>query len=142
MEGYYVLLAALIIIAFYTDATRTKLPNWLTLSGAVSGLLYHLIFFGWNGLMFSLIGGLVGFAVMLILYLFKAMEAGDVKLFAAIGTITGIEFVLYCMMYAIVFAGMIGVFILAFKKYKKHRRFPFMYAVLPAVFTTCFYYVV
>jgi prepilin peptidase CpaA len=164
----YMLLAIFLCLAFYTDIKRTKIPNILTVSGAFAGLGYHFIYKGTDGIFFSFLGLIVGFGVFFLLYLFGAVGAGDVKLFGAIGALTGIEFVLYSSMYSILYAGLIGIVIVLIKKefvtrivhlfkhlfyllllkdiksissIKKSEsyRFPFMYAVLPGVIT-CYYY--
>ena len=165
METEYILLALLIVIALYQDLKKGKIPNKLTYSAMLVGLGYHLIINGLSGLVFSLAGITVGFVVFILLYLIGAVGAGDVKLFAAIGSLTGIEFVLYCSMYSIIYAGIIGLIIIIVKrefftrisnilryltdlilflrvtnikslKNKESLTFPFMYAVLPAVITT------
>lgn len=162
------ILFILLIIAFYTDVRHKKLPNWLTVSGMLVGVVFHLITAGVDGLIFSFLGLLVGGGIFLLLYLFKTIGAGDVKLFAAIGAIVGVKMVLYIMMYSIIFAGMLSVIILLFtrmflskllqaaveltssitsgnfrklEEYKvtKATRFPFMYAVLPSVIVSYYY---
>lgn len=169
MKIEYILLMILIIIAFYIDITRGKIPNILTYSTILVGLIYHLIADGINGLLFSIIGMIVGFSIFIILYMFGAIGAGDVKLFAAIGSLTGSELVLYISMYSIIYAGVIGLFVLIVRKeffvrigkllncffnlalfsdvvtiksinYNEMLTFPFMYAVLPGVVTTMFFY--
>ena len=164
----YVLLSILIGIAFWTDARRSLIPNGITMSGVATGLLYHSWADGWPGLAQSLLGLAAGFAVLVLLYALGALGAGDVKLFAAIGAITGFTFVLYSMMYSILYAGVIGIILLVWKRQllrrglrlvhwlflllihrdaallrtMKHQdtlRFPFMYAVLPGVLTAGYY---
>jgi prepilin peptidase CpaA len=118
---------------------------------------------GWlSGLLDSSAGLLVGFIVMLLLYAMGAVGAGDVKLFGAIGAIAGLQFVLYGIMNAVLCAGIVGLAILLWKREIRQRmrtvgaallgvwiwrdirpvqalkqadplRFPFMYAVLPAM---------
>lgn len=162
-------LFVLIAIAFYTDVRYKKLPNWLTASGMLVGVVYHFIVGGVDGLVFAFFGLLVGGGIFLVLYIFKVIGAGDVKLFAAIGAIIGVNVVLYIMMYSVVFAGVLAIIILLstrtflariltgitefmgsmlsrdfnrMESYKttKATRFPFMYAVLPAV-VVAYYYV-
>ncbi len=101
-------LFAYLLIALYWDVRHSKLPNWLTAGGVAFGFVYHLIANGLDGLIFSVIGCLVAGLIFMILYVFKALGAGDVKLFAAIGAIVGTELVLQLMMYSIIFAGLIG----------------------------------
>lgn len=170
LHFYDYLLFIFLIIAFVLDVRHHKLPNWLTASGMLIGIVYHLISNGIDGLIFSFLGLLVAGGIFLILYIFKAIGAGDVKLFAAIGSFVGIKMVLYMMMYSIIFGGIIGIIILLFTKtflskitialfafidsvtskslgkledfkVNKATKFPFMYAVIPAVAFTYYYMV-
>jgi prepilin peptidase CpaA len=162
------LLAIFIITAFISDARRSLIPNTLTVSAAVGGLIYHIAFDGWNGLLDSVIGLFVGFFMLLLLYVLGALGAGDVKLFAALGALMGTIFVWQSIMYSLIYAGVIGVSLLivrkkliptgkriavwllsivvfkdflTLKKMKEQEllQFPFMYAVLPGVFTAWYY---
>ncbi len=156
-------------IASYTDVKTSRIPNWLSIGGISGSFIYYFVSEGWSGLLFSVLGCCVGGGLFMILYTFRALGAGDVKLFGAIGAMMGIEFTLYSMMYSIIYAGMIGIFILLFRKNlfakfiqimyvilefvwkpqflslnvideRQLTTFPFMYAVIPAVFTTSYYF--
>lgn len=169
MEIYYYILILFIAVAFYLDVRYQKIPNWLSVSGVVVGLVYHTYLNGFQGFKFSFLGMIVGTVILLLLYMFKGVGGGDVKLFSGIGAITGVHFTLYGMMYSIVFAGIIGVIILLFRReftkriigailnifnslfsrnmqeldtYKRKEavRFPFMYAVLPGMLMTIYYF--
>ncbi|MEW9698812.1 prepilin peptidase [Paenibacillus sp. SI8] len=160
-------LFAFIGVAFATDARKSILPNKLTIVGTGVGFLYHCIVQGWAGLLFASTGALTGFVVLLLLYLLGALGAGDVKLFAAIGALMGLTYVVQCMIYSILFAGAIGLLLLLVRKQvfataiklanwlfsivahgdkeailgMKHQRnlkFPFMYAVAPGVVVAWF----
>jgi prepilin peptidase CpaA len=162
------LLAVLIVAAFVIDVRHSKIPNWLTLGGAGFGLLFHFAMQGVGGLVSSAAGLAVGFLVLLLLYAFGALGAGDVKLFAAIGAICGSYFVLCSILYSLMFAGAIGLLIVMWRKEAIRRigavfrtllffallrdrdafrrlrqedilRFPFMYAVVPGVLTAFYY---
>lgn len=105
----------LLSVAFVTDITKHKIPNWLTLSGTGVGVMYHLIADGWNGLLFASFGFLCGFVPMLALYALRAVAAGDVKLFAALGTLVGAIPVLYAMSASLLIAGGIAVIIMLWR---------------------------
>lgn len=170
MQFEFYVLGVFILIAFYTDIMHTKLPNILNTAGLLVGLVYHGMVGGWVGMLHAMLAALIGFAILLLLYFMKAIEAGDVKLFAAIGALTGVQFVLYCLMYSVLYAGLIGVLLLMFRREfmkrisrllqyfvgvlvlrnkeainqitkENNMRFPFMYAVLPGVITTCYYFI-
>lgn len=163
---YDYLLFVIIIIAFIWDVRHNKIPNWLTAGSALLGLITHLISGGIDGILFSFFGLAAGGGICLLLYVFKAIGAGDVKLFAAIGAFTGFENALYILMYSIVFGGIIGIILLLFTRTKLHIiinkliaylnrvmkknidmiakeekivNFPFMYAILPAVIVSYYY---
>lgn len=89
---FWLLLSCLLGLALGYDIARRRIPNWLVLAGLVAGL--GLGFFAapggaWLGLGKALLGALTGFAIMLPLYLLRAMGAGDVKLMAALGAFLG-----------------------------------------------------
>lgn len=161
-------LAVFLIVAFIVDVKYYKVPNWLSAGGVLVGILLHLAMDGIDGLIFSFLGLLVAGGIFMLLYVFKAIGAGDVKLFAAIGATVGMRMVLYMMMYSIIVAGILAIIILLFTKtflrkmtsalfhiigsimsknlssleeFKttKATKFPFMYAVLPAVILTYYY---
>lgn len=166
----FLMLAILILISFYTDARYARIPNRLTFLSILIGFVLHSYLAGWSGLWFAAGGMGIGFVIFALLYSIGAVGAGDVKLFGAIGALMGMEFTLYSMMYSIVFAGVIGVIILIFRReflsrladiyyyfigmwlnrdvrslrYKGRKQkltFPFMYAVLPAIILTSYLFV-
>ena len=76
------------------------------------GLLYYTITLGFEGLLFSGAGLLIGFALLIIPYLLGGMGAGDVKLLAAVGALTGTSFVLHSFFYTALIGGLIGLILL------------------------------
>ncbi|WP_026906273.1 A24 family peptidase [Paucisalibacillus globulus] len=168
MGGQFIILFLFLIVASFYDIKYNRIPNWLNVSGVIIGIVYHLIFNQLDGFIHSITGMFVGGGVLFILYLFKAIGAGDVKLFAAIGALAGVLFTLYSIMYSIIFAGIIGLIILLFTKtffinmtlaflhikesiqkrdltpldeFKNNisNRFPFIYAVVPGVIVSYYY---
>lgn len=162
----YVILAVLVGAAFFTDMKDSRIPNNLVIAGVFAGILVNLTR-GLEGFVFSLQGMAFGFTVLLLLYLMGGVGAGDVKLFAAIGAITGVGYTLSSLVYALFAAAFIGSvlviirgeFIMRMKRlfysillvltlgrvkiisnFKETTgfRFPFMYAVLPGVILAYF----
>jgi prepilin peptidase CpaA len=84
-----VLLGILTAIAAAFDIRYRRIPNWLVLAGIIVGLSWNLYASGWSGLLHSLEGLGLGFILYFPLYLVRARGAGDVKLLAAVGAITG-----------------------------------------------------
>lgn len=157
--------AILLLAAFYTDLRSMTIPNLLTVSFLAGGCLYALLSEGWHGLLLSIGGAAAGFIPLLVLHLAKGIGAGDVKLFAAIGAWIGTMAVLQLMMFAILYAGLVGLLLLIINRpfakrmmagiallttlplgsrigaspwftwAKSGRTFPFMLAVAPGAIT-------
>jgi prepilin peptidase CpaA len=85
--------AVLLILVFAAavfDVRFRRIPNWLTVGGAVAGVaLNTAIGRPEAGLAFALEGLALGFGLYFILYALHAMGAGDVKLMAAVGALAG-----------------------------------------------------
>lgn len=85
-----VLFTGMLAYASVSDLRTRRIPNWLVLLLAVSGLLFSTVVDPllpgmWNGLR----GLGLGLALWLPLYLLGWLGAGDVKLFAAAGAWLG-----------------------------------------------------
>ncbi|MGD9645004.1 MAG: prepilin peptidase [Pirellulales bacterium] len=78
-----------LVVAAWIDGVKLKVPNWLTFPMIVSGWVYSGLFFGWEGIGWSLVGTVVGLALLLPAYAIGGMGAGDVKLLAGVGAWTG-----------------------------------------------------
>jgi len=102
-----ILLAAVIT---YYDVRYRRIPNRLVLAALVSGLAVNAVFGGWSGMRASVVGCAVAFGLMLIMHVFGAMGAGDVKLFAAIGAIIGAHLVLSTFSVVIITGAVLAVF--------------------------------
>jgi len=90
-EFFLVPLAALVI---YHDVRYRRIPNPFVLATLITGLLLNFTLGGLNGGLNSLSGCALAFVLMFMLHVFGAMGAGDVKLFAAIGSVIGAHLVL------------------------------------------------
>ncbi|MBL8879015.1 MAG: prepilin peptidase [Phycisphaerales bacterium] len=91
--GYWELTLAVLVpgtlYASWIDYAERRVPNWLNAALALCGIVAQTAFFGWVGLGWSVLGLLVGFAVLIVPWAMHGMGAGDVKLMAAIGAWLG-----------------------------------------------------
>lgn len=78
----FILLAALMASS---DVATRRIPNQLTALAAIGGLGWGLMAGGLPGLGQALLGGAVGFGLMLVFYLLGAVGAGDVKALGSLG---------------------------------------------------------
>ncbi|MDQ2775099.1 MAG: A24 family peptidase [Acidobacteriota bacterium] len=83
-----VVLLLVVVAAGIYDLRVRRIPNWLNLSGLILGLGFNAMP-GQDGVAKSLVGLACALAVYIPLYLVRGMGAGDVKLMAAVGSITG-----------------------------------------------------
>lgn len=103
------LLIPLAIVIGYYDVRYRRIPNPFVLATLVSGVTMNTIFGGLHGLYESLGGCALAFVLMFMLHVFGAMGAGDVKLFAAIGAVTGAHLVLPTFVVVILTGGLLAI---------------------------------
>jgi prepilin peptidase CpaA len=110
-------LLALVLGAAIYDVRYRRIPNWLTVSGVVIGLLLNAFLYPtWPGLLFSLKGLALAFGVYLALYAVRAMGAGDVKLMAAVGSLVGWQNWFGIFLITAVIGGLMAVILVTARK--------------------------
>lgn len=102
------LLIPLAIIIAYYDVRYRRIPNAFVLATLVAGVAINAIFAGFPGVAASVGGCALGFVLMFMLHIFGAMGAGDVKLFAAIGAVTGAQLVMPTFIVVILTGGLLA----------------------------------
>jgi prepilin peptidase CpaA len=114
-----------LVVAAVIDGLKLKVPNWITFPMIVSGWIYSATlspYAGWEGLMYSLIGTVVGLALLMPAYAIGGMGAGDVKLLAGVGAWVWGTTTLYAFAVSAVIGGIIAVLmVLAGKSWSKHQ---------------------
>ena len=108
------LLFPLAILIGYFDVRHRRIPNKIVLPTLICGLSLNTFGHGWSGLLSSVEGCLLAFGLMLMLYFFGAMGAGDVKLFAAIGSIIGLGLVLKTFVVVVVLGALLAMVSMVF----------------------------
>jgi prepilin peptidase CpaA len=85
----YVPLLALLVTAAVTDLRARRIPNWLTFSLVIAGLLQSFLAIRTVAPGASALGLLAGFGLTFILFALGALGGGDVKLMAGVGAWVG-----------------------------------------------------
>jgi prepilin peptidase CpaA len=122
------------ILITYMDVRYRRIPNKLVLVTLVGGLLLNTIFGGTHGLLASLGGFALAFGVMLFFHAFGTMGAGDVKLFGAIGAITGISLVFPTLIVVAITGGLLAIIKMIYSGRARTTMFgvlQFFYGLLP-----------
>ena len=88
------LLALLLFSAVVIDVRSRRIPNVLTLTGCLAGLVLAALAGGLAGFWPSLQGLLLAFALTLPFWLLGWFGAGDVKLLSAVGAFVGVDLVM------------------------------------------------
>jgi prepilin peptidase CpaA len=113
--------SGVLVVAAVIDGWKLKVPNWLTFPFVVAGWVYSTAAFGWEGLGWSMVGTLVGLALLLPAYAIGGMGAGDVKLLAGVGAwIWGTDtFYSFCV--SAVVGGVIAVIMVLGRRRVEHH---------------------
>lgn len=105
----------LAILAGWTDLRSRRIPNWLTVSGALVGLALHAIFTRWTGVRSSLLGLLLGLGLLLPFVLLRSLGAGDWKLAGALGSFSGPVLLMDLLLGSVFVAGIMALVLIIYK---------------------------
>jgi prepilin peptidase CpaA len=99
------------LVACVFDVRTRRIPNVLTLSAAVAGLVYHLATSGLGGLQTAAAGWILGLLLLLPYFALGGMGGGDVKLVAALGAWLGPWETFWLAMYSGICGGVLGLMV-------------------------------
>jgi prepilin peptidase CpaA len=108
-------MAALVMIAAVYDVRFRRIPNWLALTGICAGFALNGFLFGVSGLGRAGLGFAVAAAIYVPLFALRAMGAGDVKLMAAVASMTGAVNWFAVFLITAIAGGVIAVGLLLFR---------------------------
>ncbi len=95
------------------DLRWRRIPNWLTLTAFLGGLVLQATRYGLPGVGLGLAGAALGFGLLMPFYLMRAMGGGDVKLLAAVGALVGPQALVTVAIAAALAGGVISSIMLA-----------------------------
>src|SRR6185436_10780914 len=105
-------LIPLAVIIIYHDVRYRRIPNPFVLATLISGLTLNFALGGLQGGLSSIGGCVLAFTSMFMLHVFGAMGAGDVKLFAAIGSVLGAHLVLPTFVVVVLTGGLLALVVM------------------------------
>jgi prepilin peptidase CpaA len=117
-------LLAILAVATWSDLRSRRIPNALSLGGAVLGILVNTATFGVAGAAFALVGWLLCLACFLPLYVSGGTAAGDVKLMAAVGAFLGPIYGFVACLVALLAGALLAALCIASQNVIEARREP------------------
>jgi len=103
-------------VAAATDLRSRRVPNWLTVPGLLIGIAANTWLSGWSGLKASLLGAVVGLALLLPFVLLRSLGAGDWKLAGALGAFTGPSILVDLLLGSVLVAGVMAMALVIYKR--------------------------
>jgi prepilin peptidase CpaA len=100
------------LAAGWIDWRTRRIPNWLTVSGALIGIAIHTFQSGRHGLDMALQGMILALISLLPMVLVRAMGAGDWKLMGALGAVLGPVMMLVALIGAIFVSGIMAIVVI------------------------------
>lgn len=102
--------------AGWTDLRWRRIPNWLTVPALLIGVVANTVLGGLSGLKASLLGAVLGLALLLPFVLLRSLGAGDWKLAGALGAFTGPGLLVDLLLASIFVAGVMAVVLVIYKR--------------------------
>jgi prepilin peptidase CpaA len=119
------LVTIVLVVAAVIDGWKLKVPNWITYPLVFGGWIYSAClspYAGWEGFVWSLVGTVVGLALLLPAYAIGGMGAGDVKLLAGVGAWVWSIHTFWGFAVGTIAGGVIAVVMVLFRRsWTKHK---------------------
>ncbi len=135
-----IVLLCVLMIASIMDIRSNRIPNWLTFSAVILGLGLNFILGGVSGLLYSAAGLFTGVSLLILLYAFGGMGAGDVKLMGAVGAMIGPQMVLWAALYTALIGGIYAIVLMIIHPRLKAKRAAVVQTLKGLIFFRTFNY--
>ena len=125
------LVTVVLVVAAVIDGWKLKVPNWITFPLVISGWIYSAVLSQavetwWEGLLWSMLGTVVGLALLLPAYAIGGMGAGDVKLLAGVGAWAWGTVTLYAFCVSAIVGGLIALVMVLVRRGWSHHYYQFL----------------
>ena len=121
-------LLMILIAAVYTDYSQNRIPNWIIVFGLISGCFISYIYGGIGMLLEGLLGMVLPIVLLYPVFVIGGMGAGDLKLFAVVGSYLGIKGITISFVSAFIVGATISlVKMLCFRNFKERIYYFFSY---------------
>jgi prepilin peptidase CpaA len=114
-DTLWLLVVLVAVWAGVMDWRYRRIPNWLTVTGAVAGLVVNTVLTGWAGTKASLLGTALGLLLLFPFVMLRAIGAGDWKLIGMLGAFLGPSRLLTVLAGSVLVAGIMAVVLIIVK---------------------------
>lgn len=123
-----IVLLLILSAAVYTDYRQRRIPNWIVGFGVVSGLFICFLHGGVSSFLEGLCGMVLPVVLLYPAFMIGGLGAGDLKLFAVVGSYLGIKGVLISLTFAFVMGAILSlVKMIRFHNFKERIYYFFSY---------------
>lgn len=124
----------------FIDLRTQRIPNALSATAALLGLIAQVSLNGAPGLLSALAGAAIGLGMLLPFYLLRAVGAGDVKAMATVGIFLGAQATPLAVAFTLLAGSIVGVMVLLLQSSAaaatRTRRFAYGGAIAVGTFAT------
>lgn len=125
-----IVLLLILLAAVYTDYRQGRIPNWMIVFGILSGLFICFLHGGVGSFLEGLGGIILPVVLLYPAFMIGGLGAGDLKLFAVVGSYLGIKGVLISLIFAFVTGAIISlVKMIRFHNFKERIYYLFSYMI-------------
>ena len=118
----------ILIAAVYTDYRQNRIPNWIIIFGLISGCFISYMYGGIGMLLEGLLGIVLPIVLLYPVFVIGGMGAGDLKLFAVVGSYLGIKGITISFISAFIVGATISlVKMICFHNFKERIYYFFSY---------------
>ena len=118
----------ILIAAVYTDYRQNRIPNWIIIFGLISGCFISYVYGGIGMLLEGLLAMVLPIVLLYPVFVIGGMGAGDLKLFAVVGSYLGIKGITISFISAFIVGATISlVKMICFHNFKERIYYFFSY---------------
>lgn len=103
------LAAVFTTVAFAMDLHRQKISNYWILAGWILGICLQIIYDGWTGAGSFFIGAGVPVLWLFVLFYFRMLGPGDIKLLSVLGGLLGYRAAICLIIFSFFFGGILSL---------------------------------
>jgi prepilin peptidase CpaA len=108
-SGSQLIAIGIAAVACGWDLRTRRIPQFVTIGGALAACAFHVVISGWSGAALSISGWALGVAIFFVPFALGGLGAGDVKLLGALGAWVGPADVIWLALYTGIAGGVLAI---------------------------------